>query len=102
VVAQGGGLEKDGFAPFLTAFHEATGRTPSIDQVKFEELVSPQHFVAVRDRLGGPAPKPMGEALAHYHAITQGFTDRASEHAAFEAKSDRELNEKFSALAETR
>ncbi|MDR6433673.1 argininosuccinate lyase [Brucella pseudogrignonensis] len=102
VVAQGGGLEKDGFTPFLTAFHEATGRDPSFDQAKFEELVSPQHFVAVRDRLGGPAPKPMGEALARYHAAAQGFTDRASEHAALEAKSDRELNEKFSALAETR
>jgi argininosuccinate lyase len=73
VVAQGGGLEQDGFAPFLAAFHEATGREPSFDQVKFEELVSPQHFVAVRGRLGGPAPEPMREALARYRTNVAGL-----------------------------
>ncbi len=102
VVAQGGGLEKDGFAPFLAAFHEATGREPSFDQVKFEELVSPQHFVAVRSRLGGPAPEPMREALARYQTNVAGLTARAAEHEAYEAKANQELNEKFSALAETR
>ena len=102
VVAQGGGLEKDGFAPFLAAFHEATGREPSFDQTKFEELVSPQHFVAVRDRLGGPAPLPMGEALTRYQNAVEAFNARATEYAAYEAKADHELNEKFSALAETR
>ncbi len=102
VVAHGGGLETDGFAPFLTAFHEATGREPSFDQIKFEELVSPQHFVAVRDRLGGPAPKPMGEALTRYHTAVEAFNARVAEHEAYEAKANQELNEKFSALAETR
>ncbi|KAA9355400.1 argininosuccinate lyase [Ochrobactrum quorumnocens] len=102
VVAQGGGLEQDGFAPFLAAFHEATGREPSFDQVKFEELVSPQHFVAVRSRLGGPAPEPMREALARYRTNVAGLTARAAEHEAYEAKANQELNEKFSALAETR
>ncbi|MDH7792236.1 argininosuccinate lyase [Ochrobactrum sp. AN78] len=102
VVAQGGGLEQDGFAPFLAAFHEATGREPSFDQVKFEELVSPQHFVAVRGRLGGPAPEPMREALARYRTNVAGLTARAAEHEAYEAKANQELNEKFSALAETR
>lgn len=102
VVAEGGGLEKDGFAPFLTAFQEATGRKPSVDQTRFEELVSPQHFVAVRDRLGGPAPLPMGEALTRYHAAAEAFKARATEHAAYETRADHELNEKFSALAETR
>ncbi|MFC7066821.1 argininosuccinate lyase [Brucella rhizosphaerae] len=102
VVAQGGGLEKDGFAPFLAAFHEATGREPSFDQTKFEELVSPQHFVAVRDRLGGPAPLPMGEALTRYQNAVEAFNARATEYAAYEAKADHELNEKFNALAETR
>jgi len=102
VVAQGGGLEQDGFAPFLAAFHEATGREPSFDQVQFEELVSPQHFVAVRGRLGGPAPEPMREALARYRTNVAGLTARAAEHEAYEAKANQELNEKFSALAETR
>jgi argininosuccinate lyase len=102
VVAQGGGLEKDGFAPFLAAFHEATGRPPSIDRAKFEDLVSPRHFVAVRDRLGGPAPRPMAEALARYQRDYAGFAQRAAEHEAYEARAHQELNEKFSGLAERR
>jgi argininosuccinate lyase len=102
VVAQGGGLEKDGFAPFLAAFGEATRREPSFDRAKFEELVSPQHFVAVRDRLGGPAPQPMGEALARYQRDVVGFAARAAEHEAYEGRANQELDEKFSAVAETR
>ncbi|KAB2689109.1 argininosuccinate lyase [Brucella pseudogrignonensis] len=102
VVAQGGGLEKDGFAPFLAAFGEATGREPSFDRTKFEELVSPQHFVAVRDRLGGPATQPMAEALARYQRDVAGFAARAAEHEAYEGRANQELDEKFSAVAETR
>jgi len=102
VVAQGGGLEKDGFTPFLAAFREATGRDPSFGQEKFEELVSPQHFVAVRNRPGGPAPQAMADALAQYHSAALAFSARAAENAAFEARADSELNQKFSALAETR
>ncbi|GAA5623519.1 argininosuccinate lyase [Brucella sp. NBRC 12952] len=102
VVAQGGGLEKDGFAPFLAAFGEATRREPSFDRAKFEELVSPQHFVAVRDRLGGPAPQPMAEALARYQRDVAGFAARAAEHEAYEGRANQELDEKFSAVAETR
>ncbi|WP_407977243.1 argininosuccinate lyase [Brucella pseudogrignonensis] len=102
VMAKGGGLEKDGFAPFLAAFGEATGREPSFDRAKFEELVSPQHFVAVRDRLGGPAPQPMAEALARYQRDIAGLAARAAEHEAYEGRANQELDEKFSAVAETR
>ncbi|QWK79277.1 argininosuccinate lyase [Ochrobactrum sp. BTU1] len=102
VVAQGGGLENDGFAPFLDAFREATKREPSFGHEKFEQLVSPQHFVAVRDRLGGPGPEAMAAALAIYQNAALAFNVRASELADFEAKADSELNQKFSALAERR
>ncbi len=102
VVAKGGGLEKDGFAPFLAAFAEATGREPSFDRAKFEDLVSPRHFVAVRDRLGGPAPRPMAEALARYQRDVAGFAERAADHEAYERRAQQELDEKFSAIAETR
>lgn len=99
VVAKGGGLEQDGFAPFLKAFHEATGREASFSENKFKELVSPQHFVAVRNRFGGPAAQPMAQALSHYRIIAENFHARAAAHADFEAKANSELNEKFSALA---
>lgn len=102
VVAMGGGLEKDGFEPFLDAFRESAGREPSFGREKFEELVSPQHFVAVRDRLGGPAPTAMNAALARHKAEADRFKAVAFDHAAAEAKAARELNEKFSALVEAR
>src|SRR5690606_33169384 len=102
VVAMGGGLEKDGFEPFLEAFRESAGREPSFGREKFEELVSPQHFVAVRDRLGGPAPTAMDAALARHKAEADRFRALAVDHAAAEAKAARELNDKFSALVETR
>ena len=54
-----GDLPVDGYAPFLAAFEKATGRKPAIDAALFAELVSPEHFVAVRDRFGGPAPAPL-------------------------------------------
>jgi len=56
----------------------------------------------VRDRLGGPAPKPMNEALARHKAEADRFKALASDHAAGEAKAARELKEKFSALVEAR
>ncbi|MBV2143463.1 argininosuccinate lyase [Falsochrobactrum sp. TDYN1] len=102
VVAKNGGLEKDGFEPFLEAFREATGRDPAFDRKEFEKLVSPQHFVAVRDRLGGPAPQPMRTALDRYTFEAERFRAQAAEHEATEAKAARDLNEKFSALVETR
>ncbi|KAB2725371.1 argininosuccinate lyase [Brucella intermedia] len=102
VVSMGGGLEKDGFEPFLEAFRESAGREPSFGREKFEELVSPQHFVAVRDRLGGPAPAAMNAALARHKAEADRFKAVAFDHAAAEAKAARELNEKFSALVEAR
>lgn len=102
VVAQGGSLEKDGYAPFLTAFETATGRKPSFEQDKFVELVSPEHFVAVRARFGGPAAEPMKNALASYQEKAAEFDSEAAKYAAIEAEAAKELNDKFLALVETR
>lgn len=102
VVAQGGGLAKDGYLPFLTAFENATGRQPSFGQNKFEELVSPEHFVAVRDRFGGPASEPMKNALASYRLKAAQFDEVAEKFALHEEKAANELNKKFLALVETR
>jgi argininosuccinate lyase len=102
VVAVGGGLEKDGYAPFLEAFQQATGHAPSFDRARFEELVSPQHFVAVRNRFGGPAPEAMTEALNRYRQAEARFADDANSLAARETNAARELEEKFAALVGAR
>lgn len=102
VVAKGGGLAKDGYEPFLEAFKHATGKEPSFDRAKFEELVSPEYFVRIRDRTGGPAEKPMADALAHYKATAQAFAAQTAKQSADEANAARALNEKFQTLVETR
>lgn len=98
VVASGGGLEHDGYAPFLAAFEALTGRKPSVDMDQFAELVSPEHFVAVRTRFGGPAPEPMAQALRAYRNKSSAFAAEAQENAAREAKAAAELDTKFKAL----
>lgn len=98
VVAHNGDLTTDGFAPFQVAFEKATGRKTVIGATLFAELVSPAHFVAVRDRFGGPAPAPLVQAITGYRETSIGFTARMQRHAAIEAAAANDLNSKFSAL----
>ena len=71
---------------------------PDIDRVQFAEIVSPEHFVAVRDRFGGPAPAPMEDALAAYQEKAAAFAREATENAAREAAAAEELRTRFTAL----
>jgi argininosuccinate lyase len=98
VVAMDGDLPVDGFDPFVTAFEKATGRATSIDATLFAELVSPEHFVAVRDRIGGPAPAPLTTAIAGYREKAADFAALMRRHADVEAAAAAELKTKFSAL----
>src|SRR5690554_6148901 len=63
VVAFEGDLATGGYAPFVEAFEKSVRRKTTIDADTFAELVSPEHFVAVRTRFGGPAPEPLDAAL---------------------------------------
>ncbi|CLP77766.1 Uncharacterised protein [Mycobacterium tuberculosis] len=98
MVAAKGSLTDDGFEPFLKAFEALTGRKPTVDLAKFKEIVSPEHFVAVRARFGGPAPEPMGEALNSYRDRLAAFEEQARKAAEKEAAAAAELQEKFTAL----
>ena len=98
VVAMDGDLAADGFGPFTGAFEAATGRRSALDQAAFAEIVSPEYFVAVRTRFGGPAPEPLAAAIA-------GYKDQAAELAARhdtllrrQADAARMLKERFGAL----
>ncbi|WP_372424478.1 argininosuccinate lyase [Salinarimonas chemoclinalis] len=102
VVAAGGDLGANGYAPFSEAFRHATGRETALDGAAFAEVVSPEHFVAVRDRFGGPAPAPMQEALSAYRAASDGLAARASARAAREREAAAERTQAFAALMEVR
>src|SRR5690606_24315658 len=98
VVAEGGDLMSDGYAPFKAAFAAATGRDSTLDEATFAELVSPEYFVAVRTRFGGPAPEPLAAAIAGYR---QQATDLAATHSTLlrrQAEAAQLLKARFDAL----
>ncbi|HET8729351.1 MAG TPA: argininosuccinate lyase [Alphaproteobacteria bacterium] len=98
VVAAQGDLGTAGYAPFVETFRQSVGRPSTIDAATFAEIVSPDHFVAVRARLGGPAPASLQKALAGYRAQLQAFDGTASETAAREAAAQNMLLGRFRAL----
>ncbi|WP_309086482.1 argininosuccinate lyase [Chelativorans sp.] len=100
VVAMDGDLSADGYPTFTKAFAEATGRQTKIDEKTFAELVSPEHFVAVRTRFGGPAPEPLAAALKGYGHEAEAFARYAVRNAERKANAARELDARFAALME--
>jgi len=98
VVAIEGDLGTDGYAPFLDAFAAAVGRRPTIDAGRFAEIVSPEYFVAVRGRLGGPAPAAMAKAIADYRTALDGLGQRRRDRAATEATARAELDRRLNLL----
>ncbi|WP_328590496.1 argininosuccinate lyase [Mesobaculum littorinae] len=91
-----------GHAAFCAAFEAAVGRPPALNEAAFREAASPEHFVAVRTRYGGPAPAPMAEALDAYDAALAGFARAAQARADREAAAAAELDTAFSNLLEAR
>ncbi|MBI1494410.1 argininosuccinate lyase [Halocynthiibacter styelae] len=65
VIAMGQGLEA-GYHAFTDAFRTQTGRKTALDQQAFLEAVSPEGFIARRDRPGGPALPALEAAFAIY------------------------------------
>jgi argininosuccinate lyase len=102
VVAKEGDFIQDGYAPFLAAFTAATGRAPKFDATRFAEIVSPEYFVAVRNRFGGPAPAPLAAAIAGYRDHLAALKSRGAANAALAAAARAELDRRFTALKDAR
>lgn len=98
VVATGGDLGTDGYAPFTKAFSEVAGRDSSIDAAQFAKLVSPEQFVAVRERFGGPGVKVLTQALAGYRSKLDGLKQMRTDNMQRIADAKAKLAKKFSAL----
>ena len=102
VVAMGGDLVSDGFGPFTVAFEKATGRPSALDETSFAEIVSPEYFVSVRTRFGGPAPEPLNAAIAGYRQDAERLADTHQKILRRQADAARMLKERFGALKENR
>ncbi|AMJ59732.1 argininosuccinate lyase [Bosea sp. PAMC 26642] len=99
VVAMAGDLPGDGYPVFLKAFEHHVGRKPAADVAEFAKMISPEHFVAVRDRFGGPAPSAMDAALTSYEAVFEGFEARATAFSRHEAEAAAELDQRVLDIA---
>ena len=86
----------------VEAFTAATGRAPAFDAARFAEIVSPEYFVAVRSRFGGPAPEPLRNAIAGYRATLAQLETDAAANAAHAAAARAELDRRFTALKDAR
>jgi argininosuccinate lyase len=90
-------LPTDGYPAFTTAFEHHVGRKPAADAAEFARMVSPEHFVAVRGRFGGPAPAALDAAFAGYREALDGFdrhaTDIAQRQSAAAAELERRVHE---------
>jgi argininosuccinate lyase len=98
VVSQNGSLADDGYEPFQAAFSEVARRSTNVDRPAFAEIVSPEYFVSVRDRPGGPAPRALGEALSSYQARLKALRDTAAAHVRREAAAKQSLANAFGRL----
>jgi argininosuccinate lyase len=80
VIAQGESLNK-GFNAFSKAFGAHAGRKSTIDQTRFETLVSAENFIKVRDRFGGPATKPLLAAITRYEKQLSSIQNQSAQNA---------------------
>ncbi|MFD1881331.1 argininosuccinate lyase [Paracoccus pacificus] len=99
VVADGSSLD-DGYGPFAEAFSRITDRPPVFTPEAFTEAVSARHFVAVRDRFGGPAPAALDAAFASYDANLADFDSRIATRRATAKAAATELSTRFARLKE--
>lgn len=97
VIARGVPLG-EGYQEFAEACGEHAGGAPGLDEARFAEAVSPERFVAVRQRFGGPGAQAMDEALAAYRAELDGLAERACAAAEREAGAACDLKAAFGAL----
>lgn len=100
VIAKGQPL-KSGFAAFQAAFQAEMSRASSLDEADYGLAVSPETFVARRDRQGGPAPNALSAALQSYveahETLVAATLARSSRHAA----AAEALDAAYDALLET-
>lgn len=100
VIASGQPLET-GYTDFVEAFRKEVGRDPGLSQGVFSQAVSPAAFIAVRDRLGGPAPVALEHALARYVEQLETLLQNARQRRAHRARAEEALDKAFHGLVGT-
>ncbi len=91
----------DGYQAFKAAFLSIAGRTTSMSEAGFRQATSAENFVAVRNRIGGPAPEALADALAQYRGATKALRDKHAVRSDRTAVASQRLESAFTSLLET-
>lgn len=81
-----------------TVFVAKVGRPHLLDAKTLERLVSPEHFVAVRESVGGPGQNALSDSLDRYTSALAEVRDRLAGFSAAESRADALLAEAVTAL----
>ena len=100
VIAEGEPLG-EGFHAFRGAFTKVAKRAAKMQEAAFVEAVSPETFIARRDRPGGPAPAALEAALTAYSDILDALRAHETTRRARHSAADTTLASAFAALSET-
>ena len=100
VIAQNAPLG-DGYEAFKAAFSGTVGRSSSMSETSFRQATSAENFVAVRNRIGGPAPEALGLALAQYQNDTMALRGKLAARSDRAETATKRLKTAFTSLLET-
>ena len=91
----------EGYDAFRAGFTQITGRDTLLDPREFETTVSPEAFVARRDRPGGPAPAALAAALTTYTGKLDHLQTAQTRRITRREEASAALDTAFSALQES-
>lgn len=91
----------DGYQAFKAAFSSVAGRSTLMSEPNYRQATSAENFVAVRNRVGGPAPEALGDALAHYRGAIKALRDKHAARSDRTAAAAQRLETAFTSLLET-
>ena len=81
------------YESFAAAFHEVVGRAPAATAEEVRHFATPEHFIAVRTMLGGPAPAALAASLARYRRRLAEDTADLATYRARMAEGEQRLRE---------
>ena len=88
----------NGYNAFREAFEDHTDRRTNLSEEAYKLAVSPENFIAVRTRYGGPAEVPMNIALSGYSKDLIRQKGRASKNETYRIQSEKARISSFSRL----
>jgi len=91
-IDSGAGLSSLPFAEIAAIFVATAGRPLRVPEAELRRFTTPEHFVAVRERFGGPGARALAASLGRYRATLAAQRQEAAGAAARVAAAARALD----------